>query len=125
MKELNTYIVEKFRISKDRKYSKKRDYYYMIPLDNELYLYCHKKYDDLGEKVPRNDKHLLGYTIFKDDLNYLWNKFNGKKYEKEHSFWFIYEIPEKYTNKEDFREDIRTHKLKIAELTKLTHEDII
>lgn len=119
MKNINHYIFEKLKIDKDIKVNKKHDMYYVIPR-SDIYKECIKKYE--LSFVNTNNYGWSGFILWDKVIKSLLKKY--KEYlDKYPENFTIYEIPDKYNNTEEFKNDIEKKVLNIENLTKIENEE--
>lgn len=114
MKDINLYIAEKLKISKDIKNLNDKEYvvldidYY---LNKKLYNYFADYFDDHRFIPKENDDNFFDYFwCFEKDFALKYSHNDGVT---------IYEIPDKYDEIDDFVNDLKSKKIIINDLKKL------
>lgn len=113
MKDINLYIVEKLKISKDIKNLNDKEYAIMdidYYRNKKLYNYFADYFDD-RRFIPKEDDTFFDYLwCFEKDFALKYSHNDGVT---------IYEIPDKYDKIDDFVNDLKSKKITINDLKKL------
>ena len=122
MKKLSTYILEKYKLSKNTLDVARTEYYVVIPFMQKPFDYCMNNHNAIYGKEKAGDSYVI-FLLTKEDISFLYEQFEGDKIDNEEDFWWLYEMP-KYIDKKELKKEIESYKIYVDDLKQIHYEDI-